>query len=106
MNSWKTINLYGAVRISKVVGEFQIYETRKVPYGKFRIKVLEECQGCFSAFPNAAYKNNEGQPEWTSGRGCTIEEALEDAIKYFMESLPNEQFCTDDKFEWAAPEDF
>ena len=105
MDGWKSINLHGAARIRKVVGVFEISENTRVPYGKFKIKVLEDSLGGYLAFPNLAYLK-DGEPDWTSGLGETIETALQDALFNFMESLPKPNQCSLDYFEWSAPEDF
>ena len=50
-----------------------------------------------------------GQPEFVSGLGSTIEEAVEDLLKYFDSEVqahkPNRELKLDD-FIWSAPEDF
>lgn len=106
MKSWKNINLHGTARVRKVVGLFDVLETQKVPYGKFKVKVLEDPNGGFIAFTNIAFKGSVGEPEWTSGIGGSVEVALEDAIKNFMETLPQPSECKESSFEWSAPEDF
>ena len=52
-----------------------------------------------------AVKNSDGSPEWISGLGATEEEALEDTLKWFMDSVGNAPLPADD-FTWSDPHEF
>lgn len=107
MKDWKEIKVAGINKIDKVVAEFEVWATEKVPYGKFKIKILETTNGGYIGLPNLAVKNiSDGTPEGTSGFGRTIEEALEDTIKYFLQTLEGRTDLAEDDFEWSDPHDF
>jgi len=106
MSSWKTINLFGAARIARVVGIYEITLPRRVPGGSFKIKVIESMDGSFAAFPNVCLKSSIGEPEWISGLGRSEAEALEDALRWFMRELDARPSVKDDDFEWSDPIDF
>lgn len=105
MESWKLVKLKGIAEIQKVISEFEIFSDR-VPYGKFKVKVIEKANGSFIGTPNIALKNSDGIPEWVSGLGTTANEALEDCLKYFLESMMARNNLSESDFEWSAPEDF
>ncbi|ENJ9654235.1 hypothetical protein CF065_07930 [Clostridium sporogenes] len=42
---WENIKIHGIGSIEKCVGEFNIAETLKTPYGKFKVKVYERQNG-------------------------------------------------------------
>lgn len=105
MNSWKNIRNDGIQEIQRIVAHFEVF-SEKVPYGKFKLKVIEKASGSFIAVPNLAIKDLEGSPEWISGFGTSVEEALKDAITYFLDTLEGKEYQDENNFEWAAPEDF
>ncbi|EMT49946.1 hypothetical protein I532_24935 [Brevibacillus borstelensis AK1] len=107
MKDWKDIEITGINKIDKVVAEFQVWAIEKVPYGKFKIKILETAKGGYIGLPNLAVKNiRDGTPDGTSGFGGTIEEALEDTIKYFLQTLEGRENLTENDFVWSDPHDF
>ena len=112
MDDWKKIDLCGASEIRKVVCVFHIWELYKTPCAKFKIKILEDINGEFTGVPNIAYKDSNGNVNWISGCGHDVTTALQNTLKSFMESLPNDlpHFGTAEEleknFEWAAFQDF
>ena len=52
-----------------------------MPFASFKVKVIERDDGSFVGVPNVAIRSPEGTPEWTSGLGDTVEEALADALR-------------------------
>ena len=113
MERWKEIKINCIAEINRVVTVFEVWSYDKIPYGKFKIKILENCRGGFIGIPNIAIKNLEdGTPEWISGLGSTVDEALSDAIENLMSSIEvynirDENGMVDPVcFEWAEPQDF
>ncbi|ERI10629.1 hypothetical protein HMPREF0083_01274 [Aneurinibacillus aneurinilyticus ATCC 12856] len=107
MSDWKNIKIDGIARIEKCVGEFQIWELRKTPYGKFKVKIFERIDGSFAGFTNIRLKSIEdGSPESGVGFGISISEALEDTLNNFMEMLNQRKELSEDDFEWSHPDDF
>lgn len=113
MDRWKDIKINCIAEINRIVTIFEVWSYEKIPYGKFKIKILESCRGGFIGIPNIAIKNLEdGTPEWISGLGNTVDEALRDAIENLMSSIEtyaiwDENGMIDSAyFEWAEPHDF
>lgn len=104
---WKDLNIKGISKIEKVVAEFYIWSFEKIPYGKFKVKIIENKRGSFIGIPNIAMKNQiDGAPEWISGRGSTVDEALEDTLKCFMEIIAERKNLDKEDFQWSYSEDF
>lgn len=106
MRDWKDIRVQGINKIEKVIAEFNVWAIDNVPYGKFKVKILEQPNGQYVGVPNVAVKNQDGIPDGISGLGRTENEALEDTIKYFLKSLEGRTDLTEDDFEWSDPHDF
>src|SRR5262245_3865777 len=104
--TWRDVKLFGATRISRVCGIYEIIETTKVPGTKFKVKVLERGPGDFVAIPNICLKAPDGSPDGMAGLGRSEVEALQDALKWFMGELAKRDSCTPDDFEWSDPVDF
>lgn len=107
IEDWRQIKVEGINSIEKKVAEYHIWSIEKIPYGKFKVKILEHQDGEFFGFPNLAVRSIEdGSPDWIGGMGNTIDEALKDTLKYFMKTLEGRENLTEKDFEWSAHEDF
>lgn len=101
----------GIARIDRISAVFEVWpEGNAVPFAKFKVKVIERAGGDFLGVPNVAVRNPAtGHPEYTSGLGKTVEEALADAIKYFLKEIKQNTPAHDlseADFVWSASEDF
>jgi len=98
------------VRIDRVAEVFEIWPAGEFPLAKFKVKVLQREGAQFLGVPNIAIKSPvTGEPEWTSGLGDSIEEALDDALRYFFREVQDSCYdrpLTEDDFCWASSEDF
>jgi hypothetical protein len=107
--TWDTLSIEGIINIERVVAEFYI-ECPVLPSRSFRIKIRETMKGRYVGYPNVAIKSSDDTPEWSSGLGETINEALEDTLRSFMASLERVQsdrrLLKEDDLEWSACEDF
>lgn len=101
---WKTIDLHGAADISRVVAVYEVGDLR-VPWSRYKIKVLERTKGDFLASPNVCVKVG-GVPDWIGGLGNSELEALQDAVFRISEILSGRQDWGEHDFEWADPNDF
>jgi hypothetical protein len=68
--------------------------------------VVERPDGSFLGVPNVAIRSSDGSPDWISGLGGSVDEALEDTLRYFVRSVGGNVNLTLEDFEWAASEDF
>ena len=104
------ITIAGIARIDRVVGVFEVWSDGTLPFAKFKVKVLERAGGEFLGTPNVAVRNlTTGEPEYVSGLGRTSEDALTEAIKYFLEEARDHSpptGLTETCFVWSAAEDF
>ena len=103
---WKKISIAGISSIEKCVAEFNIGELIKTPHSKFKVKVFERQDGTYIGFTNLQLKDKLGVPYAGVGHGKTVEEALEDTIKYFLNMINNKQVLTEEDFECVDPYDF
>lgn len=106
MDNWKKIDVKGIAFIEKCVAEFNIGELIKTPYSKFKVKVFEKKDGTYMGFTNLQLKDDDGVSYAGVGHGKTIEEALEDTIKYFLSMINKKKNLSEKDFECADPYDF
>lgn len=109
MSEWKNIKIHGISSIEKCVAEFNIWDFEHIPYGKFKVKIYEDQKGIFHGYTNLAILN-DGIPDYCSGTGKSIEEALDDTVRYFMDQITEHQKSngelSEEDFEWGDPSDF
>jgi len=100
----------GVARIDRVAAVFEVWSDGTFPFAKFKVKVVERSGDGFLGIPNVAIRNQEtGEPEYTSGLGKTIEEALLDTLTYFareVEQNTGRRELSNTDFIWSAFEDF
>lgn len=100
----------GVTRIDRVVAQLEAWMDGSFPFAKIRIKVLEREPGDLLAVPNVAVRNvTTKEPEYISGIGGTVEEAVSDLLNRFVAGVRENSPAsglTEDDFEWSAPEDF
>ena len=106
MDNWKLLKVDGVPNIRKCVAEFEVQELEKTPYGKFKIKIFEDSKGNLTGYTNLQAKDSDGCPIAGVGYGSTIEEALEDTIKYFLKMLEDKKDLTEEDFECSDSFDF
>lgn len=106
MDEWKELKIKGIARIEKVVAEFDVLELEKTPYSKFKVKIYEDLNGSYTGYTNLRIKNETGDTFGGVGHGNTVEEALKDAIVYFLGILNEKQIWKEEDFECSDPFDF
>lgn len=94
---WKEIKIENIGSIEKCVGEFDItaldffeglYEGDIIHYGMFKVKIYEgQDKPAFTGYTNLRLKDSSGGYEGGFGYGTTLELALENTIRNFMENL-------------------
>lgn len=104
--TWKEIDLCGATSVARVCNEYEFHELKKVPGTKFRIKVLERTDGGYIALPNVAVRGPDGYGDGRAGLGRTEAEALQNAVRAFMDDIAALSEPTEASFEWSDPSDF
>jgi hypothetical protein len=107
MEEWKNIKIEGIAKIEKYVAEFDVWELNKTPWGKFKVKIVESSNGKYTGYTNLQLKSiSDASSEGGVGFGNTIEEALEDTIRYFLCMLNEREVLNKDDFECVDPYDF
>lgn len=105
-------NLDGScvIRVDRVVAEFHVWVDAALPFAKMKVRVLERGPSDFLAIPNVAIRSlRDGSPEYSSGLGDSIEEALKDLLGRFTEAVRSQtppQGLKEADFEWVDPDDF
>lgn len=98
--SWKTLRIEGIARIEREVAKFLVDPVPPaLPMG-FRIKIVERQDGDFIGYSEIAVKDAKGQPDGTSGRGATIEEALADTVQAVLRTANDNPPVDDDSIWW------
>ena len=106
MADWRALRVEGLGPVSREVAVFQVGPPlARLPFASFKVKIIERDNQSFLAIPNVARRLPDGSPDWTAGLGNSIDEALEDALRYFAESIGDGSDSLED-YEWAAVEDF
>jgi hypothetical protein len=106
----KRTDVNGVIRIDRVVEQLEIWLDQSFPFAKVRVKVLERSSGDFLAVPNVNVLNRTSrEPEYISGLGSTVDEAVDDLLVRFVEGVREHtpiNGLAESDFEWAASEDF
>lgn len=107
MADWRTLNIVGLGPAGRVAATFQIGPPLAwLPFASFKVKVIERADGSFLGVPNVAVRSTDGMPDWISGLGDTVDDALEDALNYLVRSLGGREDLPVDSFVWADRDDF
>ncbi|MDS0525914.1 hypothetical protein NNC19_09515 [Clostridium sp. SHJSY1] len=96
---WKNIKFEGISNIEKCVGEFNITETLKTPYGKFKIKVYERQSGRYVGYTNLLFKNEDGSVAPGIGYGKTVGQAANATIEYFLRMIEEKEVLSEEDFK-------
>ncbi|WP_152049221.1 hypothetical protein [Tautonia marina] len=104
---WRQLRVEGLGPVSRVTAVFQVGPPlAALPFASLKVKVVERADGSFLGVPNVAVLSPDGSPDWVSGLGGTVEEALADTLRFFVSSLGGRSGLGEESFAWAAPEDF
>lgn len=106
MGDWKDVKFDKIASIEKLVAEFYVMEFQKTPYSRLRVKIVENQLGFYKGFTNVQIRDEAGFFFECVGFGNTIEDALEETIKYFLETLDEKELWNDDDFDWSDIADF
>jgi hypothetical protein len=107
MASWQRLEIEVLGPVVRVAATFQIGPPLEwLPFPSFKVKVLERGDDSFLGVPNVSAKALDGSPQWTSGLGNTVEQALEDTLNYFVKSLDDRRDLPEAAFIWTDPEQF
>ena len=97
---WHTLKIEGISRIRREVARFLVEPIHDdLPMG-FRIKILEDHEGHFMGCPEIALRDAQGTPDWVSGIGHSIEEALTDTVKALLGTLHDKPKVEADTIWW------
>ena len=93
-------------KMEKLVGEYNIWELKKIPYGKFKIKIFVDLNGSYTGFTNLQVVDETGSYYCAVGHGKTEKEALDDTIQQFFKKLEVKENWDEQDFECSDPYDF
>jgi len=105
-NGWKDIKITGIAKIEKCVGEFNVWELHKSPYGKFKVKLFESADGGYTGYSNLQVADPFGGFECAVGYGKTQQEALQNTIEDFLRLVSRKAQWSEQDFRCADPFDF
>ena len=95
---WNEVDLHGSGNISKVVGTYEVYDTRLPAAGFYEIRVIQT-GGLFVACPNIRFRLPNGQDDGECGTGTTEVEALQNALLHMSELIISQVWSEGD-LEW------
>jgi hypothetical protein len=105
MIDWRHLKIEGLGPVSRQVALFQVGP----PLSNLPLRQLqgEGPRAPRRLVPRGAERRSEdGSPDWIAGLGASIEEALEDTLRWFARSTEAGGGTTEGAFVWAAPEEF
>ncbi|EAB3051407.1 hypothetical protein D7C05_17775 [Salmonella enterica] len=106
---WQNIKIENVSKIEKTVAEFTVWMIGVLPYAKMKVKIFESNSGCYTGKTDLQIKRKfDGTPECAIGHGDTIEDSLENTIKYFNQMLKEDSLekLTEDDIEYSEYSDF
>ena len=106
MDDWKKINLSGIIKIERAVEEFEVWELNKIPYGKFKVKVYESQEGLYTGRTNIMVGDKTNDFYVGIGKGKTVQEALQDTIRYFYSMVEEVDNLTEESFRYVDSIEF
>ena len=69
---WKNLKIKGIAGIEKLVGEYNIWELNRSPYGKFKIKIFENSDNSYSGYTNIHIADELGDFYCAVGYGRSV----------------------------------
>lgn len=111
---WHNLKNHRIEKIEKCVAEYQIWMHTVLPYGKLKIKIYEEQDKPYTGITDIRIRRKfDGEFEGGIGYGKSIDEALEDTLKWFFEILnidyPSEKYpngLSEEDIEYTEYSDF
>lgn len=106
---WHNLKLEKLSGIDKIVAEFTVWMEEILPSGKVKIKIYENQNSTYIGTTDLMIKRKfDGHPQYATGAGETVDEALEDKIHYFNSMLKKDGLneLTEDDIEYAEYPDF
>ncbi len=106
INLWDKIKIEEISSIEKLVGEYNIWELKKTPYAKFKIKIYMSKDYMYKGYTNLQVRDQNGDYYSAVGYGKTEEEALDDTIQQFLKMLERKCEWNETDFCCVEPFDF
>lgn len=103
MADWRTLSFEGYTVVNRVAAIFEVGPPlpEPLPFAGFQVKVLERREGKFAAFLNVAVRGADGNADGLAGLGDTVDEALEDALKWFWRAVQERSAAKPEDFVWS-----
>lgn len=96
----------GIAKIEKLVGEYNVWELEKSPYGKFKIKIFVDMDGSYSGYTNLQIVDETGDYYCAVGHGKNEEDALKDTISEYFKMVSWKDEWKESDFQCSDPFDF
>lgn len=96
----------GIAKIERLVAEYNIWELKVVPYGKFKVKIFESPNNVYTGYTNIHIIDRQGDFCCAVGYGKTEELALKDTISEFFKMTAWKDEWKEGDFQYADPHDF
>lgn len=96
----------GIAKIEKLVGEYNIWELEKSPYGKFKIKIYIDSNNIYSGYTNLQVLDAMGDYYCAVGHGKTEDDALKDTVQEFIKMVSRKNDWIESDFQCSDSFDF
>lgn len=106
MSNWRKTESINIVKIERFVEEFELWDLRNIPHGKFKIKIYESSDGKFTGRTNLMVIDKTGNYNAGVGYGETTDDALNDTIRYFYSLIEESENLTMGSFKYVDSMDF
>ncbi|MCR5385342.1 MAG: hypothetical protein K6E72_12025 [Saccharofermentans sp.] len=106
MDDWKDYSNNQIVKIERLAQEFEVWELKRIPYGKMKIRIYESQNGNYMGRTNLMVKDSAGSYNPGIGHGQTVVGALDDTINDFFSQLDNIIEIKESDFQYVDPMDF
>jgi len=102
MEDWKSLKIPKIEKIERLAAEFDVWSIELFPAAKVTVKIFEEPTGSYRGYPNMAAKKRQsgGTPDWITGDGASVLEALEITVKHLLESIIANEAKRSEDVEW------
>ncbi|MBR1738354.1 MAG: hypothetical protein IJ736_15335 [Firmicutes bacterium] len=90
----------GIAKIEKLVAEYNIWELKNCPYGKFKIKIYKSSEGVFNGYTDIQIADELNNYYCAVGNGKTEEEALKNTLEHYFELISIKKQWNENDFNY------
>lgn len=105
MESFESFKIKYGKPIDRFITAFNVFDKR-IPGGIYKIRIYQTGENSYIGSPNVAARGNDGYPNYICGIADTVTSTLQEAIKYFINSIPMEYYGCPEKFIFENDDEY